>query len=54
MHEIILQLPEIILAQGTHKVPDVRLGEMPVVVLHQLGVNGGHGHEDVDPRTFGV
>lgn len=47
-------LPDILLAKGTHKVLDLWLREMLVVILYQLGIDGGHCHEDVDMGSLGA
>lgn len=49
-----VNLPDVILAHSTDEILDVRLSEVLVIMLNQLGVNGGHCHEDVDPRSLGV
>lgn len=51
MHET---LPDPLLARGPDEVAHVRLREVLIVVLDELGVNGGDGHEDVDRRSRGA
>lgn len=51
MYEMV---PDPLLAHGSDKVPDVRLREVLIIVLDQLGVNGGNGHEDVHHGSLGA
>lgn len=47
-------LPDVLLAKGTHKVLHLGLREMLIVVFYQLGIDGGHCHEDVDTGSLGA
>lgn len=44
--------PDVLLAKGMHEILHLGLGEMLVVIFHQLGVDGGHCHEHVDTGSF--
>lgn len=50
----IARLPDVLLAKGTHKILDLQLSEMFVVILYQLGIDSGHCHEDTDTGSFGA
>lgn len=47
-------LPDPLLAHGPDEVPHARLREVLIVVLDELGVNGGNSHEDVDHGSLGA
>lgn len=46
--------PDVLLAKGTDKILHFGLGEMLVVIFHQLGIDGGHCHEHTDTGSLGA
>lgn len=46
--------PDVLLAKGAHEILHLGLGEMLVVIFHQLGIDGGHCHEHTDTGSFGA
>lgn len=44
--------PDVLLAKGTHKILHLGLGEMLIIIFHQLGIDGGHCHEHTDTGGF--
>ena len=45
-------LPNPLFTNRTDKILDVRLGEMSVIIIHQLGIDCRHCHKYVNPWSF--
>lgn len=46
--------PDVLLAIGTHEILHLGLGEMLIIIFHQLGIDGGHCHEHIDTGSLGA